>query len=131
MPFSAMVNETEKRFASRVYQRLYRIQQEMEELEIERTQLIYIRDQVLKQCMRCGGSGTVCEGRTGDDMPVPVRSAEGPALPFVRWPPPHPERVRQQGRTPLATSRACEPNPRCRCEARLPLGPATLLVAGE
>jgi hypothetical protein len=41
----------------------------MEELEIERTQLIYIRDQVLKQCMRCGGSGTVCEGRTGDDMP--------------------------------------------------------------
>jgi hypothetical protein len=39
MPFSAMVNETEKRFASRVYQRLYRIQQEMEELEIERTHL--------------------------------------------------------------------------------------------
>lgn len=69
MPHSKVVNAQDKDIASRIFQRLHRIENEALELTREKETLVHLRDNVAKVCKRCGGSGTVCEGRTADDMP--------------------------------------------------------------
>lgn len=78
MAHSKVVNEADQRIGLYIYDAISRAEAEIGRLQ---RQIAVLKDmhKALRVCSICTGSGTVCEGRTADDMPdyQPCRSCKG------------------------------------------------------
>lgn len=78
MAHSQVVNEMDRRIGNHLFVELHRTDEEIKRLQ-DRIEILRAMHFALKICPLCTGGGTVCKGRTDDDMPnyQPCRSCGG------------------------------------------------------